>query len=831
MAKKPDMTVVKDFLFKYGERVALFTCAGVALLLLVMGFSGATGPGTATGEPWEATLKKAQNPINSQLNRAVDQEAVDKAKKEYKVEPIDWRLVDSKATPGAYINGGEKFEIGRNNPVVFNPLRGDQNFQMDYLHRGYVGYDVQQKKILTVADGGATGGGATGQGGGVTGGLGPPKGSGGTGGVGPPGGIGGLQGGAGGPNLAHVLKPRHMLVVTGIYPMKKQVDEYVKALRLRDVNELIASKEMPFPAGFNVARLEIAPDGKPTTKEPALFIYYDIRKKSADALYVDPLLNKELAEAIIEEENPRRYRSIVHEGLATPLPKLPEGVSYPPVRIKGDYWPKPEELADNGDPSGAPGTPAAPGMPGPKGSGGKPPPILPPGGGSNKGGPMPPMGGGTTEEATPEIPTKQVPLTSIEKTNKELYTRLDKTHINIFHPFGQTPDTSDAAANTVERFGFHALLSGATGPAGGAPGGGMPQGGVPGGVGPPGGLKPGGGLGPTGGVGPPGGLKGGSGSFKPGAGGMPPPTDPATPTGPTTGIYDAIVRFVDLDVKPGYRYRYYIQVRFQNPNYGKKHDVAQQLFADMRELVADEEWTPTPEFTIPETYHLYAVDQFYQVDFMGEKDPQSIKKKMGQKDMKPADADHAIVQIHRWFGRTDYRIGDWAVVERLRVRKGEKIGGQEMIVEVPTWSDGKGAYEIRHTNPPAVKGKAAPKPLAGVPLDFVPMVTSPDGKRKDSVEPLLVDFEGGKKANAQLMGSGAPNDDAAMELLILTADGRLIVRNGRTDIDVVIDRDRPTEITRQQRVELWRKRNQDASGGGAAGNAMPGGPGTLGPKN
>ena len=59
MAKKLDLSGVKVFLFQYGERVALFTCAGIAILLLVWGVMGASGPGTDNGEPWAAVIKKA----------------------------------------------------------------------------------------------------------------------------------------------------------------------------------------------------------------------------------------------------------------------------------------------------------------------------------------------------------------------------------------------------------------------------------------------------------------------------------------------------------------------------------------------------------------------------------------------------------------------------------------------------------------------------------------------------------------------------------------------------------------------------------------------------
>jgi len=58
MAKKPDMAAIKEFLFRYGERVGLFACIGIALLLLIMGFMGASGPGTTNGEPWDKACSR-----------------------------------------------------------------------------------------------------------------------------------------------------------------------------------------------------------------------------------------------------------------------------------------------------------------------------------------------------------------------------------------------------------------------------------------------------------------------------------------------------------------------------------------------------------------------------------------------------------------------------------------------------------------------------------------------------------------------------------------------------------------------------------------------------
>ncbi len=224
MAKKPDLSGVKTFFFNYGERVALGACVAVALLLVVWGLSGATGPAT----PWDAQLKQAAQGLQQRIPPAPDLSAEDQKKllAQVKAPPVGWDPFDTNATPGPYQNSNELLNTQRNNPLVFNVLPGDENFQMDYICRGWQRYeiDVRNNTVLAVKE---EGGDKKGPGaGGATTGF--------------PMAPGGMPGGAtsGGPSLAHVLQPRHMLVVTGIFPMKKQVDEFVKALRLRDVSEL-----------------------------------------------------------------------------------------------------------------------------------------------------------------------------------------------------------------------------------------------------------------------------------------------------------------------------------------------------------------------------------------------------------------------------------------------------------------------------------------------------------------------------------------------------------------------------------------------------------------
>src|SRR5438105_10942346 len=101
MAKKMDLSGVKTFLFQYGERVALFGCIAVAVLLIVMGLLGASGPGTPGGAAWAPTIAIAAKKLEAQmpLGGEVDQ---DKVKEDTRVPPVDWRLVDAHGNPGPY---------------------------------------------------------------------------------------------------------------------------------------------------------------------------------------------------------------------------------------------------------------------------------------------------------------------------------------------------------------------------------------------------------------------------------------------------------------------------------------------------------------------------------------------------------------------------------------------------------------------------------------------------------------------------------------------------------------------------------------------------------
>ena len=793
MAKKMDLSGVKTFLFNYGERVGLFTCIGIAVLLLIWGVMGASGPGTANGDAWASVIGKGAKGVQqrisgaSELDEAQQKDVREKSKGS--VPPTEWTLAETKVSAGPYINIAENFDPRRRNPEIMPVMAGDDYFQFDYRFRGHLGYEVTKNTVLAIKGGGAGAGAAGGGNKGLPEGFVP-------GGGFKPGGSGaGMQSGGekDEANLARVLKPRHTLVVTGIFPMKKQVDEYVKALRLASISELIAAKELPLVAGINVARWEEGPGVEGKWKE---LIFWDAEKKK---LHVEPVLNQDMIEGIYDRANPKAMASVIHEGLVTPLPLMPDKLHYPEIKIKGDNWPDPATLVAAVE-SGGPENPMG-GKPMdgnfPKGGGsgfkGGGKGILgPKGGGSDQ-----PPGGQMSPEAPEAVPVEQVKLKTLEKGHKELYEKLTGNY-NMFHPYGQFPeDAKGAPQGNVERFGFAAQMSGAGG-GGGIPGGGglgtQPGEGVIGG-----GSK---GMKPKG-FDPKTGYTGEKGGDKPGATGA-----------GSTGIHDAIVRFVDVDVKPGFSYKYMIQVRMKNPNFGKKDDVVQGAWAAIPELLSNP--TETKMVRIPDAYLVFSVDQL-QVEKQLMKDPSHFKY---AKEV--PDANHAVVQIHRWFSRggtrDEFLVGDWAIAERVYVRKGEPIGGtlksSTMVVEEPTWNVGRGAFEMQSSA--VAKGKVE----KGIPLDFFNVTFySKDGKQITG-PPLLVEIAGGKKTNAKIGTSFIPSDEASTELLILTPDGRLIVRDSRQDIEAKIDDLTEAGETRQERVQAWRRRNNSASGAGAT---QPGG--------
>lgn len=239
-----------------------------------------------------------------------------------------------------------------------------------------------------------------------------------------------------------------------------------------------------------------------------------------------------------------------------------------------------------------------------------------------------------------------------------------------------------------------------------------------------------------------------------------------------------LARFIDVDARVGKTYRYYIQVRVANPNFGRIEDVAHQDLAKDAELLSD--WSFTPWVTVPGETYFYAVDQLA----FPEKTESTPGKEGTDKDK--VDADKTVVQIHRWLEKSGGRlIGDWAVAERLSIRRGDIIGRPRVLVEVPEWDAKRSQFELGFH---AEKGN---KKTPGIPVSF----------SFGDPPPVLVDFVGGKH-DYRLGKTNIQKEDAAVEMLVLTPDGSLVVRNSRVDSDPTTDIGR----FRQMHYSRWRNR-------------------------
>lgn len=227
--------------------------------------------------------------------------------------------------------------------------------------------------------------------------------------------------------------------------------------------------------------------------------------------------------------------------------------------------------------------------------------------------------------------------------------------------------------------------------------------------------------------------------------------------------FHCLMRFIDVTVQPGCSYDYRVRVKMANPNYGQKERVAYPSLAEKPELDPSP-WVEVgqPVVVPPELYY-YTVDANV-----------------------PPTSEMARFQFHQWLldvrlslndNQSRVPVGDWVVAD-TPIPRGEYIARLVDTVEVPVWVPTKEAYDIASTNMGA--GKVRPRfPTAKWPA--VHFTTRPGA----SAEPpaLLIDFEGGK-GMYKLEDPKIPrtiSDECQVETLILTPDGKLIVRNTQRD--------------------------------------------------
>jgi hypothetical protein len=286
------------------------------------------------------------------------------------------------------------------------------------------------------------------------------------------------------------------------------------------------------------------------------------------------------------------------------------------------------------------------------------------------------------------------------------------------------------------------------------------------------------------------------------------------PQAPPVEIEHLLLRFVDVDVRPGYTYEYRIRLRMLNPNYRAPEDkgpieVANPNHAKIKELYSP--WLQLAEpITVPPEAFVYAIDvasyrERMQKEYAKEKELLSrLQVKDGQ----------VVVELCTWMEevRTDSSnkrepVGAWVVAD-IPVGPGEFIG-RKQYVKLPLWSSENKMYILREVPDKVIPprgGKDVPQPKGWL-VDF-------------STRSILVDYDGGKVTTK--VGGKLITEDVASELLILRPDGKLIVKNSLQDED---------DPTRKQIVSIWTKwvgeveKRKVESSGGTGDNFSPRPPG------
>jgi hypothetical protein len=279
----------------------------------------------------------------------------------------------------------------------------------------------------------------------------------------------------------------------------------------------------------------------------------------------------------------------------------------------------------------------------------------------------------------------------------------------------------------------------------------------------------------------------------------------------TTGRFKhdvALCRFIDIDVLPGHTYDYAIVIRAANPNHGKFEEVAAEAFAKPAELLSPYNYVPRVE--IPWDVNLYVADEL-AMDRLYNKESAMVGGELGRAGVEGTEEQRRVaVQIHAWVDKVRsqplspiFDLGEWVVDERLLVHRGEFIG-KRIQVDVPKWDPASRRYFLAlHVAKEKGEKVKRNKNDKGMLVDFAV-------KTQPRLPPaLLVDFTGGQLRDMAVGFSPPPakvkvlpNDESAAEILILTPEGKLDVRNGVTDTDPQL----PVGRTRLERYEAYRDR-------------------------
>jgi len=248
---------------------------------------------------------------------------------------------------------------------------------------------------------------------------------------------------------------------------------------------------------------------------------------------------------------------------------------------------------------------------------------------------------------------------------------------------------------------------------------------------------------------------------------------------PPIELEHLLIRFLDVDVRPGYTYQYQMRVRMLNPNFEKKSLVSNPQYAARKVLTGP--WVmigdPIP---VPAESFVYASDPVkYSEDIKKDVRDRFIRQLLDVKE------GQTTVEIQSWMeqvkaGGKREPVGTWVVGE-MPVSRGDYIGKKQFL-KLPLWSSEQNNYVLRDIAEQGAFPKQVTEKPKGWLVDF-------------STRSILVDFEGGKVVAG--VGGRTVTDESAVEMLVLRPDGKLIVRSSADDMD------KAKEPERAQREKGW----------------------------
>ncbi len=251
----------------------------------------------------------------------------------------------------------------------------------------------------------------------------------------------------------------------------------------------------------------------------------------------------------------------------------------------------------------------------------------------------------------------------------------------------------------------------------------------------------------------------------------------------TPNVLDVcLIRVFDMTIEPGKTYEYRIRVRMASLNSGSQN-VGTTGGAESKELTAADWYVLPQRVAVPTDLNFYAVDQA-ALDAKAEGSEANPRESAFP--IEPVRSNQTVLQIQKWVdylqlkNRTDLPVGDWVIAERVVATRGEPIGRQR--VEVPYWRKNQDRFTMATERQPPVTPEQKHVNSVEVPFE-------PDGK-----ETILVDFRGGEVSSER---TPAIADAAPVEVLLCTADGKLLAYNS------AVDAADPDRIHRLEAVRAW----------------------------